>query len=143
MATIWMKPLKRGRGGSPVAGGISVSVHRAGRKDDGRKALVFAVREDVMTAMRWVVGDKVLVGFDPSSGTFTLRRDASGYALSARSTGTKNAAGKCISATLKMTLPGIVPGDLPATNVAMADCVIEGMDICFSVASPVRIAVAK
>jgi hypothetical protein len=132
MATIWISKRSGGRGSStaqPESGvfiGVSKSKDKAGVE---RRQLAIAIRLDAMRAMRWTVGDSILVGFDPESQTMTLRRGAGGFHLSPRTT-------KKGDSQHGAVVPGVVKFAAPpflrlskGIAVPLADCVADGVDL--------------
>ena len=132
MVMTWITPNKgRGKGGgrrSDGCGGVRVSIHKAGLQGH-RDQLCIRVDLDVMKAMRWVAGDRVLVGIDLAAGTICLRRDASGYKLVSNKTKPRAAEGECVPCVTKLALPEIMPPSMESKVIPLADCTIEGLDI--------------
>ena len=134
MTIVWAKPKMQGRGASH-AGALSYSLNNSGAdKKSGapRKQFVVRLSMALMKEMRWVVGDRVQLGYDQESNSFVLKRDPDGYSLSAHSA-RKNAdlKGKTAGARVQIQRPAFVPEDLPSASFEIADCKIEGLHLIF------------
>jgi hypothetical protein len=126
--TTWLKPSRKGLGPRNDSG-VRLTISTSKGKDNiARHHLNFRVRQDAMKAMRWVAGDRLAIGYD-DDGTFTMRRDLQGFKLTATNTGME---GKCVPAVLKCALPHFVPPNMAEQSIPLDECVIDGIDLCFS-----------
>lgn len=98
-------------------------------KDARARQMSISIRKDVMAAMRWVVGDRVLVGYDETQKTIVVRRDARGHKLTQPGQKSGPGEGKCLSAVVKITLHGTIPESIFPFYVPLSDCVIDGVDL--------------
>ena len=129
MSVNWIMPI-RGKHGNPVNSKGGVSGTLCG-KGIGAKQMSISIRSDAMAAMRWVIGDRVLVGYDEKQKTIVLRRDTRGHKLTQPGHGKGANDGKCLSSVVKITWRGTIPeGDFPF-YVPLSDCVIDGVDLHF------------
>jgi hypothetical protein len=102
----WVKPSRGGGGYGGNAEGARIAIYAAGKH---RPQLSIALYGDTMKSMRWVIGDRVEVGFGVASKCIAIRRVPSGgFALTALFTPKdrrENAMGKSLSAVVKLTAP--------------------------------------
>jgi hypothetical protein len=131
MTIEWAKPTRNNNSGHHRAGGVSISLCKA---QEGRpEQLSFGIQQDVMKAMRWVIGDRVMFGRDSETGVFVLARHPDGYKLTPRSTGKgKDVVGQCVAATLRITLPLFFDKSLLPLTVNLKDCECDGSHFRFS-----------
>jgi hypothetical protein len=129
MTIEWAKPT-RNNSGKNCAGGISISLCKA--QENRPEQLSFGIQQDVMKAMRWVVGDRVMFGRDSETGIFVLARHPDGYKLTPRSTGKgKDVVGQCVASTLRITLPTFFDKSILPLSVGLKDCECDGLHIRF------------
>jgi hypothetical protein len=102
-----------------------------GKKGAGSTQMAISVRRDVMEAMRWVISDRVLVGYDENQKTIVMRRDPRGHKLTKPGESSSKNEGKCISAVVKITWYGTIPESVFPFYVPLSDCVIDGIDLHF------------
>lgn len=102
-----------------------------GKKGAGSTQMSISIRGDVMAAMRWVIGDRVLVGYDENQKTIVIRRDSRGHKLTKPGESSAENKGKCISAVVKITWYGTIPEDAFPFYVPLSDCLIDGVDLHF------------
>ena len=129
MSVNWILPA-RGVGGyrGAVKDGITGALHNNG---SGSLSAAISIRRDVMAAMRWVVGDRLLVGYDEGQKTIVLRRDARGFKLTQPNQTKGENDGKCLPAVVKITLRDKMPESIFPFYVPLSDCVIDGVDLHF------------
>jgi hypothetical protein len=145
MTVTWIMPARGGhatRSGTTIRDGIYGTIQSAGSSNGqkNRPQINFSIRVDVMQAMRWVAGDRVLVGFDAEQKTIAMRRDKRGHKLVANGKAGLNVEGKCVQVNVKISMRDSIPEDVFPFHVALADCVIDGVDIHFQ---PAGIAAAE
>ena len=107
MATInWIEVKRPGRApgvGKPLDYSFRISSHSSGRKEDESKQGCIGVTEVTMKALRWQIGDRVLIGMSTDKCDIFLKRvPTGGLALSvAGSHKTKDCVGKSLNASVK------------------------------------------
>lgn len=103
MSINWIEPM-RGSGLRPTGArspdyAFIVASHKAGKNARGHQGII-RIGIGVMKQMRWIAGDRVMVGFSDDKLDVYLRRvQVGGYALSA--IGGKQNAGKCVACSIK------------------------------------------
>lgn len=130
MSVNWIMPARGVNGGKhpAVKDGLSGALHENG---SGSKSLAISIRRDVMAAMRWVVGDRVLVGYDEAQKTIVMRRDARGFKLTQPNQKNGENDGKCLPTVVKITMRAGIPEIIFPFYVPLSDCVIDGIDLHF------------
>ena len=130
MTIQWIKPMRKGRAASISTNGLYVAIAKGG--ENRPDSLVFGIQKDVMKAMRWAIGDRVLLGRDSETGIFVLARHPEGYKLTPRSSRNRDAAlNKCVAATLKMSAPDFIDkAQLPLT-INLEQCEADGLELRF------------
>jgi hypothetical protein len=130
MSVNWILPARgagKGNAGN-VKDGLAGALHNNGT---GSMAAAISIRQDVMAAMRWVVGDRVLVGYDEAQKTLVMRRDVRGFKLTQPNQRKGEMDGKCMRAVVKVTLRDALPRDIFPFYVPLSECVIDGVDLHF------------
>ena len=127
MSVNWIMPARGHHGNSSAySDGVAGALHNGQAKQ-----MSISIRRDVMAAMRWVIGDRVLVGYDESQKTIIVRRDARGHKLTQPGQKSGPGEGKCLSAVVKITWRNTIPEDFFPFYVPLSDCVIDGVDLHF------------
>jgi hypothetical protein len=130
MTIQWATPSRKGRGSASNKSGVYLSSSRA--SEDRQAQLTIVIQADAMEAMRWVVGDRVILGCDSETGIFVLCRHPDGFKLTSRSTRKRqDSAGLCIAANVKMKTPSFIDEDKIPASVALADCELDGAQLRF------------
>jgi hypothetical protein len=130
MAIEWIKPMRKGRAVNVSKKGLYVAMAKGGENRPDQ--IVFGIQSDVMKAMRWAIGDRVLLGRDNQSGIFVLARHPEGYKLTPRSSRKReDAVNKCVPATLKMTAPDFIDKTQLPLSLKLEDCEADGLEIRF------------
>jgi hypothetical protein len=130
MSVNWILPA-RGLGKGNLGNFKDGVAGTLGKKGDGAQQMSISVRRDTMEAMRWVIGDRVLVGYDGNQKTIVMRRDPRGHKLTKPGESSSKNEGKCISSVVKITWYGTIPEDAFPFHVPLSDCVIDGVDLHF------------
>ncbi len=128
MSVNWILPARgnsKGNLGS-LKHGVVGALHNNG---SGAMTAAIAISQDVMAAKRWVVGDRVLVGYDEGQKTLIIRRDARGFKLTQPNQKAGSFDGKCMRAVVKITLRDRLPESIFPFYVPLSDCVIDGIDL--------------
>ena len=123
----WVTPAGPGRRGGvthPRDLAFRVANHQSGRKGSQKLAGIIYVYSDTMKALRWQVGDRVLIGTSPDGRDIYIKRVAvGGFALSATGNGNKaKKIGSSSCSTVKTTQisflsdAGIKPSDYIVTD---------------------------
>ena len=130
MTIQWATPKRKGGASASNKSGVYLASSRAG---EGRQLqLTIGIQADAMKAMRWVVGDRVILGCDSKTGIFVLCRHPDGFKLTPRSTRKRqDSAGLCIAASVKMGTPSFIDEDKIPASVALADCELDGAQLRF------------
>lgn len=130
MSINWIMPARGVSNGNQgnFKDGVVGALHSNGT---GSSSISFSIRRDVMAAMRWVVGDRVLVGYDEAQKTIIMRRDARGFKLTQPNQRKGENDGKCLPAVVKITLRAAIPQSIFPFYVPLSDCVIDGVDMHF------------
>ena len=130
MTIQWATPKRKGGASASNKSGVSLASSRAG---EGRQTqLSIGINADAMKAMRWVVGDRVILGCDSKTGIFVLCRHPDGFKMTARSRRNRqDSAGLCIAASVKMGTPSFIDKDKIPASVALADCELDGAQLRF------------
>jgi hypothetical protein len=130
MAIEWIKPMRKGRLASINTNGLYVAIAKGG--ENRPDSLVFGIQKDVMKAMRWAIGDRVLLGHDSETGIFVLARHPEGYKLTPRSSRNRDeAVSKCVPATLKMAAPDFIDKAQLPLNLKLEECEADGLELRF------------
>jgi hypothetical protein len=130
MAIQWIKPMRKGRAASTNTSGLYVAIAKGGEKRPD--ALVFGIQKDVMKAMRWAIGDRVLLGRDSETGIFVLARHPEGYKLTPRNSRNRDeAVNKCVPATLKMAAPDFIDKTQLPLSLNLKQCEADGLELRF------------
>lgn len=125
----WIEPTRSWAG---RAAGVGVRI-TVSTESKGGPRLGVTIYADTMKKMRWVVGDRVLLGFDPEQECIALRRVPSGgYAIGAQFTAKGDrlkAVGTAVNSVVKMGAPpDFVNFFHGKIDVATDDCVeVDGM----------------
>lgn len=127
MSIDWMIPM-RGNIGHTASARDGV-VGTMCKKGAGASQMSLSIRMDVMEAMRWVVGDRILVGYDNAQNTIVIRRDARGHKLCQPGQKGNLNIGKCLPAIVKITMRGTIPESIFPFYVPLSDCVADGVDL--------------
>ncbi len=130
MSVNWILPM-RGNGKGNLGNFKDGVAGALGKKGAGAVQMSISVRRDVMEAMRWVIGDRVLVGYDATQNTIVIRRDPRGHKLTQPGEPSSKNEGKCLSSVVKITWRNTIPEDLFPFYVPLSDCVIDGVDLHF------------
>jgi len=130
MTIQWATPTRKGNASASNSSGVDIASSRAG---EGRQLqLTIGIQADAMKAMRWVVGDRVILGCDSKTGIFVLCRHPDGFKMTSRSTRNRqDSAGLCIAACVKMKTPSFIDKDKIPASVSLADCELDGAQLRF------------
>ena len=130
MTIQWATPTRKGNASASNSSGVDIASSRAG---EGRQLqLTIGIQADAMKAMRWVVGDRVILGRDSGTGIFVLCRHPDGFKMTSRSTRKRqDSAGLCIAASVKMKTPSFIDKDKIPASVSLADCELDGAQLRF------------
>jgi hypothetical protein len=133
MPIVWTQPKHQGRPAGYV-GAISYSLNKSGISTKTKQQqfqFVVRISAQLMKEMRWVIGDRVQLGYDTENKQFILKRDASGYALTSLSGREKHAKGACEAARVQIKQPAFIPRDIPSKSFDIEQCTIDGLYLIF------------
>lgn len=130
MAIQWIKPTRSGRPVNVNKKGLYVALAKCGQNRPDQ--IVFGIQSDVMKTMRWVIGDRVILGHDAESGIFVLTRHPEGFKLTPRSSRKRDdVVSKCVAASLKMTAPDLIDKEKLPVQINLEDCEADGLELRF------------